>query len=134
MIDLAIHHGNGAVALKDVARRQAISEKYLWQVLTPLKTAGLIASTRGAKGGYTLSRRPSKITVRDIVTTIEGEDLLVARGGSSEAGDRGESAAVQSLWKELEDKLSRVMDGITLQDLVDRQRAAEEATAPSYAI
>ncbi|OQW96431.1 MAG: hypothetical protein BWK77_04735 [Verrucomicrobia bacterium A1] len=130
MIDLALHHKSGAVALKDVARRQGLSEKYLWQVLAPLKTEGLIAATRGARGGYALARPPSKITLREIVTTIEGEDLLVSGG----AGPGGESPAIRALWDELEARLSRAMEAISLQDLADRQRAADETASPFYAI
>jgi Rrf2 family protein len=125
MIDLALHPDGGAVALKDVARRQGISEKYLWQVLAPLKTAGLILATRGARGGYALARSPSKITLREIVTTIEGDDLLVS-------GD--ESAAIGALWRELEDRLLKAMEAVSLRDLAERQRATDEAVSPSYAI
>ncbi|MFA5363442.1 MAG: Rrf2 family transcriptional regulator, partial [Candidatus Omnitrophota bacterium] len=61
MLDLALHFGQGAVFLKDIAQRQDISEKYLWQLIYSLKNAGLISSTRGAHGGYVLTKPPEKI-------------------------------------------------------------------------
>jgi Rrf2 family cysteine metabolism transcriptional repressor len=56
MIDLALHSGEGPVLLKDIARRQGISEKYLWNLINPLKTVGLVRSIRGAHGGYQIGR------------------------------------------------------------------------------
>jgi Rrf2 family protein len=134
MMDLALRHSRGAVALKEVAQRQGISEKYLWQVLAPLKTKGLIAARRGSRGGYALARLPSTITVRDIVTTIEGEHLLVTRSGGRDPAEGKESPAVRSLWEELEVKLTDAMEQVTLQDLADRETARQQAAGPSYAI
>ncbi|MBC8227953.1 Rrf2 family transcriptional regulator, partial [bacterium] len=71
MIDLAIHYGEGNV-LKDIAERQEISEKYLWNLTVPLRIAGLINSTRGPRGGYTLAKHPSEITLKDVVHVLEG--------------------------------------------------------------
>jgi len=59
MLDLALHNGEGPVLLKDIARRQGISEKYLWNLINPLKTVGLVQSIRGARGGYKLAKKPS---------------------------------------------------------------------------
>jgi len=60
MLDLALHYGEGPVLLKDISGRQGISEKYLWQLIKPLKTMGLIGSTRGAHGGMSLRGRRRK--------------------------------------------------------------------------
>ena len=68
MIDLAQHHGEGCVALKDVAERQGISKKYLEQVVAPLTGAGLLRVTRGYQGGYELARAPETITLADVVS------------------------------------------------------------------
>jgi Rrf2 family protein len=77
MLDLALKHGKGPIFLKEVSRSQEISEKYLGQIVMPLKAAGLVKSFRGAHGGYTLQRDPDKITVREIVATLEGDLNLV---------------------------------------------------------
>jgi len=56
MLDLALHYGEGPIFLKDIAERQGISGKYLWQLINPLKAMGLISSQRGAHGGYILGK------------------------------------------------------------------------------
>jgi Rrf2 family protein len=131
MLDLALNGDGGAVALRDAARRQQISEKYLWQVLGPLKAAGLIVATRGARGGYALAKPPAKITLREMVTTLEGERVFVdAERESSGAEPR----ATHEMWKALNRKLSAAMEAITLQSLADRQKALEDTVAPLYEI
>ena len=56
LLDVALHEDDGVVSLRDISRRQAISQKYLWQVVTPLKAAGLLRAVRGTQGGYALAR------------------------------------------------------------------------------
>jgi Rrf2 family protein len=134
MLDLAVHQGLGPVTLKEVARRQEISEKYLWQVLAPLKAAGLISSERGARGGYRLAGPPARITVRDIVATLEGESLLVARAGPSAGGEGSGARVCREMWMDLEHRLSDLMNAVTLQDLVEKQKAREQVSVPTYSI
>ena len=71
LLDVALNQQRGPVALRDISRRQEISQKYLWQVINPLKAAGLINVTRGARGGYVLARSPDKISLREIVPTFQ---------------------------------------------------------------
>ena len=74
MLDLAVHGGDGLpVSLKDVSRRQQLSDKYLEQIVTPLSKAGLVRSMRGAGGGYLLTRRPEEYTVGEILRPLEGD-------------------------------------------------------------
>ena len=77
MVDLAVKDGKGPILLKDVSRSQEISEKYLSQIIIPLKTAGLVKSFRGAHGGYTLQRDPAKINLLEVVSALEGDLSLV---------------------------------------------------------
>lgn len=133
MLDVAVHEDRGPVALRDVARRQGLSEKYLWQVLAPLKAVGLVRSVRGAGGGYVLSRPARKISVRDIVVTLEGESLLVDATKSPE-WERSEAYVTREMWKEFEDRLTEMMEAITLQDLVEKQKAREQISVPTYSI
>ena len=72
MVALALNYGQGSALLKDIARREGISEKYLGQIIIPLKASGLVVSHRGAHGGYALARAPEGITVKDVVEAIEG--------------------------------------------------------------
>ena len=72
MVDLAEHRENGFIALKDVAKRQNISKKYLEQIVPVLNGAGLLITNRGNKGGYRLAKPPSEYTVGDILRITEG--------------------------------------------------------------
>ena len=77
MLDIAQHYHEGLVLVKDVAARQQISERYLEQLCLTLKTAGLVKSTRGSRGGFTLTRSPDKIKLIDIIRVCEGPLALV---------------------------------------------------------
>lgn len=134
MLDLALHSGNGCVALKDIAKRQNISEKYLWQVIAPLKSAGLIHSVRGARGGYRLAKTPSQVTVRDIVATLEGPSTFVECIGSPNTCPRAATCAARDMWTELEEALAKAMDGITLDDLIEKHKRKESASTYNYTI
>lgn len=72
MVALALRYGDGISLLREISRQEGISEKYLGQIIIPLKAAGLVLSQRGAHGGYSLARPPGDITVRDVVEAIEG--------------------------------------------------------------
>ena len=91
MTALALRYGGGVVLLRDVARQEAISQKYLGQIVIPLRTAGLIVSQRGARGGYALARPPQSITAREVLEAIEGPLAVVPeaeRSTACGAGDR----------------------------------------------
>ena len=88
MTRLAMNHAKGAVLMKDISRLEGISEKYLGQIIIPLRGAGLVTGRRGAGGGYTLNRKPSDITVRDIVEVLEGDISLVPCVGDPESCSR----------------------------------------------
>ena len=77
MFDLAVNHANEPISLKSVAERQNISEHYLEQIIADLRRSGLVRSVRGAYGGYYLARKPSEITIGDILRAVEGPIGLV---------------------------------------------------------
>ena len=133
LLDVATHEKDGPVALRDISRRQAISQKYLWQVVNPLKVAGLLRATRGAHGGYVLAKSPSRISIRDIVDILEGPIMIVGCVQSPGTCDRSESCTARGAWAEVENRLKETMDGITLQYLLDQQASREQIGA-SYEI
>jgi len=126
LMDIAMHQDKGAVTLNDIARRQEISVKYLWQVINPLKTSGLLKVTRGAKGGYVLARRPEEITMYDIVTILEGPLSLVDCLASEDACDRLDSCVARSIWKEVNQAVKEALCGITLSDALFRFKNAAD--------
>jgi Rrf2 family transcriptional regulator, iron-sulfur cluster assembly transcription factor len=121
MIDLALREQAGPVALAAISNRQQISLSYLEQLFSRLRRQGLVESTRGPGGGYTLGRKVGDITVADIVTAVdEPLDLMGSEVGS---GGSGKGPVTQSLWSSLNDAMLKHMAGISLASLVDEQTA-----------
>ncbi len=134
MLDLAIHGKEGVVTLKAIARRQQISEKYLWQVVTRLKSAGLIAATVGAKGGYTLACDPAKVTLKDILDPLEGDYALVKCTKRASACSRSSTCVAREIWQEVSRALARAMEAITLKTMMERYEAKQAGTNLTYTI
>jgi Rrf2 family protein len=119
MYDLAVHYGDGPQSIKCIAERQGIPEAYLEQLIGQLRRSGLVKSVRGAQGGYLLSRSPSEITVGEVLRTLEGELAVVDCLMEEEACHKACSCPTRVVWKKLRDGLNQIVDGITLQDMLD---------------
>ena len=128
MVDLALSDPREPVPLRNVAQRQEISDKYLEQIVTPLSRAGLVRSVRGAGGGYLLTRRPSEYTVGEILRPLEGSLAPVSCVDGSSCCSRSDCCVTMEVWRDIQQAVSGVVDHITLQDLVDRQRRLEGAS------
>lgn len=122
MLDLAVYSDGTPISLRDVAKRQGISDKYLEQIVTPLSRAGLVRSVRGASGGYLLTRRPEEYTVGDILRQVEGDLAPVECATDAEFCQRCNECVTVALWKEIHRAVSQVVDNTTLADLVERQK------------
>lgn len=134
MMDITLHSSQGAVTLRNIARRQDISEKYLWQIVNPLKVAGLIKSIRGACGGYAIAKDPQKITVNEIITALEGAISLVNCVDNPGLCKRNFFCVARDMWRELGEKLEDFMKGITLQDLMERHKKKTGGLSSDYTI
>ena len=134
LLDVALHQERGPVALRDISRRQAISHKYLWQVIHPLQAAGLLRATRGARGGYVLARAPEEISIRDIVNILEGPISVVACITAPDTCERSVSCIAREAWAEIETKLNDAMRSITLKELIRRHKEQESRRALNYVI
>ena len=117
MVSLAEQDGAGPILLKDIARQQEISEKYLSQIVIPLRAAGLIHSARGAHGGYVLARKPEAITVADVVDVFEGEPCLVDCVKYPERCSRTPICPTREVWSVLGNKIQETLASITLKSL-----------------
>lgn len=126
MLDLAQFSYKGPVLLRDISRRQEISEKYLGHLIPPLKNAGLIKSIRGAKGGYILGKRASDIRLSDIVSLLEGPICIVDCVNDPSLCNRSEHCSSRDVWKEISENTLRILSGITLEHMVDRQKNKHE--------
>ena len=114
MLDLAVHNTGELVKIKDISARENISEKYLEQIISSLK------SLRGAQGGYMLAREPETYTVGTILRLTEGSMKPVAclEDEPNQCSRAGECVTLR-LWKMLDEAIEGVLDKVTLQDLKD---------------
>ncbi len=134
MLELASHYGEGPVELKEIARIQEISIKYLEQVIIPLRTAGLVKSVRGSKGGYALAKSPSEICLFDVVETLEGPLYLVDCIKDPKLCKRSVTCVTRDIWSDVSEALHRVLKSITLDEMVRRRIEKENGDYPTYQI
>jgi Rrf2 family protein len=117
-VELAHAHGDGPVKGDRLGAAQGIPTRFLENILGEMRTAGLVASQRGAEGGYWLARPPEKITVAQIIRAVEGP-LAAVRGVRPEDLDlEGTAKPLQEMWICVRASLRSVLDHVTLADLV----------------
>ena len=118
MLDIAAHQGDGYVTLRDIAERQAVSKKYLEQIVAPLSKAGLVESGRGSQGGYRLSRSAAQITAGDILRAVEGEIVPVpCLATSAESCPHRAQCETLGFWEGLNQVINQYIDSATLEKL-----------------
>ncbi len=122
LLDLALHHGNGPVSLKDISTRQHIPLHYLEHLIAPLVTAGVIRSSRGAKGGISLVKDPREIRLSEVVPLLEGSIAPAECVANPELCESSASCVTRDVWLEMEQVMNGVLESITLQTLVERQK------------
>lgn len=119
ILDLAERQGQGPIQSESIAKRQAISEAYLDQLLTLLRRAGLVRSIRGPRGGHELSRPASELTLMDVLSALEGSFLSAGPEGQP---DLPSVKVQQELWLRIQEQTQQILEQTTVQDLLDRQR------------
>ncbi|MCK9554448.1 Rrf2 family transcriptional regulator [bacterium] len=122
MYDLACSYGGGPVLLKDIARREDISEKYLSNIIIPLKGCGMVSSSRGAHGGYALAKAPDKVKIKDIIEILEGDLCLVECVKNPGICKRSPFCLSRDIWVDVKEKMDDVLNAVTLKDLVDKNK------------
>lgn len=122
LLDLAEHSAEGSVSLKDIAERQNISKKYLEQIVPTLNRAKILRTSRGFQGGYRLAKSPENYTVGEILRLTEGSLAPVACLETDPIEcERCGSCMTVSMWQGLYKVINEYLDGITLQDLLDKK-------------
>jgi len=134
MLDLAIRSGEGPVLVREIAKRQAFSARYLQQLLLPLKTAGLVRATRGARGGFSLARSPSDIKLSEIIQIMEGSTAPLECVDDAGVCSRADLCITREIWGEMKKAMDGVLESTTLQDLVERQKRKEQSEGSMYHI
>lgn len=123
MLDLATYSTDGPVCLKDVAKRQQISDKYLEQIIAILNRAGYVKSIRGAQGGYLLKKEPEEYTAGMILRLTEGDLAPVSCvGAEKEECGRKAGCVTTRIWQRISDAVNDVVDNITLADMLAWQK------------
>ena len=121
MLDLALHDTGEYIKVKDIAKRQAISEKYLEQIISILNKAGFVHSVRGAQGGYRLANKPETYTVGMILRLTEGSLSPVSCLDNDPVQcERYSICETVVIWQKLLDAINGVIDNVTIQDLIDK--------------
>jgi Rrf2 family cysteine metabolism transcriptional repressor len=124
VFEVARHYGKGPISIKEIGDRQGISFSYLEQILHKLGKAGLIESVRGPAGGYLLARKPSELTIGDIVRVLEGP---IALSHCLEPGESGEcyqtdDCVARMAWAKVGAKIEEALDSISFDDLLQQHQ------------
>ena len=131
LLELALHREQEPVLLKDIAQSQQISLPYLQHLIAPLIAGGIVRSTRGAKGGISLVKPPEQIRLSEIIQLLEGSTAPVECVDNPMICRRSELCVPRDIWGELKKVMDGVLESVTLQDLVERQKGKEQ---PMYYI
>ena len=118
MVELGLNYGKNPIFLKDIAKAENISEKYLSLIIIPLRGVGLVSSMRGVHGGYNLAKEPSQITLKEIVDVLEGGCSLVNCVKNPSSCSRVPICASHDIWMIIYEKISEILSSITLDMLV----------------
>lgn len=120
MLDIAVYGADKNVSIRDTAKRQNISVKYLEQIVSVLVRVGYLKSIRGAQGGYRLSKKPADYTVGDILRITEGSLAPVAcLEDEVNQCPRVEQCPIVSMWEGLYNTINNYVDSITLEDMIN---------------
>ena len=124
LVDIARQSAE-VVPLKDVSRRQGISQAYLEQIASNLRRSGFIKSVRGASGGYKLARVPEQISAYDVVVALEGSIAPVDCVESDHSCERSGLCSTEGLWRRVDSALRQVLGASTLADLIREEEALQ---------
>ena len=121
MLDLALHAGDKPVSLAEISARQEISLSYLEQLFSRLRRNGLVSSTRGPGGGYRVARALDAVAVSEIIGAVNESVDATQCAGRENCHSHGR-CLTHDLWEGLSEQIEEFLSGVSLQDLIDRQR------------
>ncbi|HNS31406.1 MAG TPA: Rrf2 family transcriptional regulator [bacterium] len=125
MVDLVVNYRGMPVLIKEIARRQNISDKYLEHIMLALKKAGLVESVSGSGGGYFITRDPATITAFDIVKVLEGSLAPVPCIDSDNICGRSARCSVSNLWFRVREAMVGILNSTTLKELAENKNKRE---------
>ena len=135
-LHLARRAGTGPVAGRDMAARERLPGDYVEQILLRMRRAGIVESTRGARGGYVLARPPEHISVRDVIQASELTtfDLhCVSHPVDADRCAAAENCSIRPVWVLLQQRIDEVLEGVKLSDLLtDEATVRNRVGLPRY--
>lgn len=129
MVDLAMHNGDGPVTLAEISERQKISLSYLEQLFGKLRRKQIVESVRGPGGGYLLGREMRDLSVSEIILAVD-EPIDATQCGGKENCHDDQKCITHDLWAALNQRIFEYLGSVSLQQLVDNQRAKESGVSP----
>ena len=121
MLDLALNKNESPVPLKNISKRQDISEKYLWHLIPPLKKACLINVKRGVYGGITLAKEPEEINLLDIVSVLEGNLTMAECLNNKKKCSRSDFCTPRDVWSEINNKFLEIFRSYSLKTIMEKE-------------
>jgi len=126
VLELALNYDSESpIRVQDIAQRQGIPMKFLFQIMQILKRVNIVRSRRGTDGGYVLTRPPGQITVGDVIRAMSGPFVQLS---CSESGNLSDDCGKQTMcqfkpiWTEVDRAIGGVLNNITFEELVRRSR------------
>ncbi len=123
LVELAHHYGEGPVQSAVIAKCQSIPEPYLDQLLTSLRRAGFIRSVRGPQGGHALIRDPHDLRLSEAIGALEGSLSPITCLDDPNGCRKATNCCLRPVWQEIEQATLRILEGISIADLAERERA-----------
>ncbi|MDY6826145.1 MAG: Rrf2 family transcriptional regulator [Bacillota bacterium] len=127
MIELAVNYKEEAIQLNNIACKQDLSVKYLEQIMAPLRARGFVRTRKGSQGGYHLSVDPTKITLFDIVESVEGSISPVSCVDDDFYCKRADQCVTRDVWIRVRDAVKRELQSKTLSELADEQKKIDQS-------
>lgn len=121
MIELAAHYGHGPLAVVAISKRQDISSNYIHNLVSTLRSAGLVRTMRGPNGGHELAKTPAAITAYDVILALEGNNAPVGCVNDASCCSRSSRCAAHDLWRDVATAVDKVLSELTLETLAISQ-------------
>jgi len=134
MLVLAMHIGDEPVMTREIAEKQNLPATYLEQLMLTLRKAGLVHATRGAKGGYAISRNPDTISLAEIIEALEGPLDIADCADVPNCCLSPDACALKDVFAEANQALYDIFARVSLAELAERQRLKEPASPSMYFI
>jgi len=122
VLELALNYGKGITTLHDIAQKQNISERYLERMMSTMVSAGLVTSSRGQHGGFSLAKSPSEIRLSQVIQVVEGSLSPVSCLDNPKFCKRVNACVTRDIWEKMKKAMLDVLDSITLQDMIEMQK------------